>query len=61
MQVESTEKYLSDLKTEHVEGHLCVCCRHRAVCKVHAATDEVLQVTIVRCTAFEAKGKSDLM
>ncbi len=61
MQVESTEKFLVDLKTEHVEGHLCVCCRHRSVCKVRAATDEVLQVVITRCTAFEAESRSQLV
>ncbi len=44
---------LGELKAIHREEHICPRCGHFMVCKVVAALDPNLLVTIVRCLAFE--------
>jgi len=47
------ELHLGDLKARHREQHLCLRCSHHMVCKVVAATDTTLLVTVSSCLAFE--------
>ena len=44
---------LGELKAIHREEHICPRCEHFVVCKVAAALDANLLVTITRCHAFE--------
>ncbi|MFZ5786067.1 MAG: hypothetical protein ACOY3Y_06465 [Acidobacteriota bacterium] len=44
---------LGELKAIHREEHICPRCEHFVVCKVAAALDANLLVTITRCLAFE--------
>ncbi len=44
---------LGELKAIHREQHICPRCEHFVVCKVAAALDPNLLVTISRCLAFE--------
>jgi len=44
---------LGELKARHREEHICFRCGHFAVCKVAAASDVNLLVTISSCLAFE--------
>jgi hypothetical protein len=45
---------LGELKAIHREQHICPRCDHFAICKVAAALDPNLLVTISRCLAFDA-------
>jgi len=44
---------LGELKARQREQHLCLRCGHLAVCKVAAAADSTLLITISSCLAFE--------
>ena len=44
---------LGELKAIHREQHICPRCEHFMVCKVAAALDTNLLVTVTRCLAFE--------
>jgi len=47
---------LGELKAIHREQHICPRCEHFMVCKVVAALDPNLLVTITRCLAFAPVG-----
>ena len=49
---------LGELKAIHREQHICPRCEHFMVCKVAAALDTNLLVTITRCLAFELVAES---
>jgi hypothetical protein len=49
---------LGELKAIHRERHICPRCDHHLVCRVVAAIDPNLLVTISGCLAFEADAES---
>ena len=51
---------LGELRAIHREEHICPRCEHFMVCRVAAALDPNLLVTITRCLAFApAAGEAD--
>lgn len=44
---------MGELRADWREQHLCLRCRHHAVCKMASALDPNFLVVISRCLAFE--------